>query len=71
MARVLDRKTIVDELKAGSEVRGDPIWGYHLSGRQYDGWTVRSDTLVSLLQKGLVTKEHAKRSHYYIYRWKR
>ncbi len=70
MPRVLNRRTIINELKASAEITGSPIWGYSIRGRQYDGWTVRSDTLVSLLQKGLVTEEQSQTSNYRIYRWK-
>lgn len=70
MARVLDRQTLIDYLKRGAEIRGEPIWGYTLYYGTYDGWTVRSDTLVKLLQEGLLTEEQSKTSTNYIYRWK-
>ena len=70
LARVLDKQTVIDSLKRGAEIRGAPIWGYTLYYGQYDGWTVRGDTLVSLLQKGFVSKEQSKISSYNIYRWK-
>jgi len=70
MARVLNRADVVNQLKEGQEVTGDPIWGYSMNGGIYDGWTVRSDTLVSLLQAGLIEREPDKISYYYHYRWK-
>ena len=71
MARVVKKQDLIDCLKAGDEVTGDPIWGYSLKGGQYDDWTVRGDTLMSLLQAGLIYKEPDKISHYNHYRWKR
>lgn len=71
MARVLNRADVINQLKKGKEITGDPIWGYSMRGGIYDGCTVRSDTLVSLLQAGLIEKEHDKISHYYHYQWKR
>jgi len=71
MPRVLNRADVIEHLKAGGEVTGDPLWGYSMKGGQYDNWTVRSDTLVSLLQAGLIEQEPDKISYYYHYRWKR
>jgi hypothetical protein len=71
MARVLNRADVIEHLKAGGEVTGTPIQGYSIKGGQYDGWTVRSDTLVSLLQAGLIEEEPDKISYYNHYRWKR
>lgn len=70
MARVVKKQDVIDHLKAGGEVTGDPIWGYSMKGGQYDGRTVRGDTLMSLLQAGLIYKEADKISHYNHYRWK-
>lgn len=71
MARVLNRADIVNQLKEGKEITGSPIPGYSMRGGRYDGWTVRWDTLVSLLQAGLIEQEQDKLSNYYHYQWKR
>ncbi len=62
---------MIDYLKAGGEVTGAPIQGYSIKGGQYHGWTVRSDTLISLLQAGLIYKEADKIGYYNHYRWQR
>jgi len=70
VSRVVQRQDVIDHLKAGGEVTGSPISGYSIRGGQYGGWTVRSDTLISLLQAGLIDKEEDKVSYYNHYRWK-
>ncbi|MBA7646229.1 hypothetical protein ES703_53991 [subsurface metagenome] len=70
MARVVKRQDVIDHLKVGGEVTGTPIGGYSMKGGQYNGWTVRSDTLISLLQAGLIDEEADKVSYYNHYRWK-
>jgi len=70
VARVVHRQDVIDHLKAGGEVTGDALGGYSMKGGQYAGWTVRSDTLISLLQAGLIDKEADKVSYYNHYRWK-
>lgn len=70
VARVVNRQDVIDHLKAGGEVTSDCIDGYSIKGGQYDSWTVRSDTLISLLQAGLISKEADKISLYNHYRWK-
>jgi len=70
VARVVQRQDVIDHLKAGGEVIGDPMGGYSMKGGQLDGWTVRSDTLISLLQAGLIDIEADKVSYYNHYRWK-
>ncbi len=69
MARVLDKNTVISELKAGNEITGDRLWGYRIHGGRYDGWTVRADTVVNWLKQDLLSQEHDKISHYYHYRW--
>jgi len=71
MPRVLNRADVINQLKKGKEIHGAPIQGYSMRGGIYDGWTVRSDTLVSLLQAGLILEEPDKISYYNHYRWKR
>jgi len=70
VARVVRRQDVIDHLKAGGEVTGDPLWGCSIKGGQYNGWTVRSDTLISLLQAGLIDIEADKVSFYNHYRWR-
>jgi len=70
VARVVRRQDVIDHLKAGGEVTGDPMMGYSIKGGQLNGWTVRSDTLISLLRAGLIDKEADKVSYYNHYRWK-
>jgi hypothetical protein len=70
MARVMNRADVISQLKDGKEIHGS-FWGYSMSGGRYNGWTVRSDTLILLLKSGLIEQEHDKISHYYHYRWKR
>ena len=71
MARVLNRADVINQLKEGEEIHGDPLWGYTMWGGIYDGWTVRCDTLVSLLQAGLIDQTPDKISHFNHYRWVR
>ncbi|MBA7651775.1 hypothetical protein ES703_59595 [subsurface metagenome] len=71
MRKVLNRADVIKQLKEGKEIHGDPIWGYSMSRGIFDGWTVRSDTLVSLLQAGLIEQEPDQISSYNHYRWKR
>lgn len=70
MARVVGRQDVIDHLKAGGEVTGTPIGGYSMKGGRYHGWTVRSDTLISLLKTKLIGEEADKVSYYNHYRWK-
>ena len=70
MARIAKRQAVIDHLKAGGEVTGGAIYGYSMKGGQYDGWTVISKTLISLLQAGLIDKEVDEVSLYNHYRWK-
>ncbi|MBA7625166.1 hypothetical protein ES703_32591 [subsurface metagenome] len=71
MARVVKRQDVIDHLKAGGEVIGEVMRGYSIKGGLYAGWTVRSDTLISLLKAGLIDKEADKVSYYNHYRWRR
>lgn len=86
MAKILGRQTIIDSLKAGARIQGDPIWGYTLRKPTvarpwalpphtvelawYDGWVVGGDILSDLLREGLISQERTGGSQYYIYYWK-
>lgn len=69
MARVLDRDSIILELKAGREIIGTPIQGYSMRGGKYDGWTVRADTVSKWLKQGLLSKTPDEVSYYFHYKW--
>jgi len=71
MARVARRQDVIEHLKAGGEITGGPLGGFSMKSDQHGYWTVRSDTLIYLLQAGLIDKEADKVSYYNHYRWKR
>ncbi|GAJ19551.1 unnamed protein product, partial [marine sediment metagenome] len=56
MARVARRQDVIEHLKAGGEVTGGPLGGFSMKTDQHGDWTVRSDTLIHLLQAGLIDK---------------
>jgi len=69
VSTVLDKNTVMLELKGGSEIVGDVLMGYTMRGGKYHGWTVRADTLMKWLKQGLVIREPDAISNYAHFRW--
>ena len=72
MARVLNRDIVIQELQAGQEIDGNPLFGYEIKGGQYQGWTVRRDTLAKLIEQGLLSQESTREYNFILwhYKWK-
>ncbi len=70
MARTFNRDTIIQELKAGYEIIGNPLFGYEIKGGQYHEWNVRRDTLRKLLEQGLLSQDETREYNHILWHYK-